>query len=213
VVLQIERLPHENSKSDEALYATFRPGVLDPCQSERQTAYMTDAQTLIPTWVDGALTPYDKLQAHLQGLRHKAVSVFVMQGDKTLIQQRALEKYHTPGLWANSCCTHPIWDESPQDCAVRRLEQELGIQGLHPEFRDQVEYRAPVGGEMIEHEVVDIFVAQAPFDLNVTPNPAEVMNYDWITLSDLARRIEAQPEAFTPWLKIYLSEHASRIFT
>jgi isopentenyl-diphosphate delta-isomerase len=174
---------------------------------------MTDTDTLIPTWVDGTLVPFDKLQAHLQGLRHQAVSVFVMQGDKTLIQRRALGKYHTPGLWANSCCTHPLWEEAALDCANRRLEQELGITGLAPVFRDQVEYRADVGGGMTEHEVVDIFVAEAPTPLVFTPNPDEVMDTVWVTLPELAKRIEAEPEGYTPWLKIYLADYAARIFT
>ncbi|MEC7259391.1 MAG: isopentenyl-diphosphate delta-isomerase, partial [Pseudomonadota bacterium] len=64
---------------------------------------------MIPAWVDGVLTPCDKLEVHHRGLRHPAVSVFVCHGDHLLIQQRALGKYHTPGVWANTCCTHPLW--------------------------------------------------------------------------------------------------------
>ena len=115
----------------------------------------------IPAWVDGALAPMDKLDVHLKGVRHKAVSVFVLDGPRVLIQRRALGKYHTPGLWANTCCTHPHWNEAPRDCALRRLSQELGIDGLDPQPVDRVEYRADVGGGMVEHEVVDIFIAQA----------------------------------------------------
>ena len=82
----------------------------------------------IPAWVDGVLTPVEKLEAHLKGLRHKAVSVFVIAGGEVLIQRRALGKYHTPGLWANTCCTHPEWGETAAACAVRRLREELGKQ-------------------------------------------------------------------------------------
>ncbi|MDG1801382.1 MAG: isopentenyl-diphosphate delta-isomerase, partial [Paracoccaceae bacterium] len=64
---------------------------------------------IIPAWVDGMLQPVEKLDAHLRGLRHKAVSIFVISGDYILIQQRAMCKYHTPGQWANTCCTHPDW--------------------------------------------------------------------------------------------------------
>jgi len=120
---------------------------------------------MIPAWVDGVLTPVEKLEVHQKGLKHKAVSVFVMNGSRVLIQQRALVKYHTPGLWANSCCTHPDWDEDPLACAVRRLREELGIEGLSPFHRDRVEYRAKVGGGLIEHEVVDIYLAEATADL------------------------------------------------
>ncbi len=167
---------------------------------------------LIPAWVDGALTPVDKLEVHRRGLRHKAVSVFVLSGGKVLIQQRAMDKYHTPGLWANTCCTHPLWDEDPADCAVRRLEEELGITGLFPAHRDQVEYRADVGGGLIEHEVVEIFVANAPADLKVEPNPDEVMAVRWVDFYDLAAAVQRRPERYTPWLQIYLRDHMDAIF-
>ena len=166
----------------------------------------------IPTWVDGALTPVEKLEAHRRGLKHKAISVFVMDGARTLLQQRAAGKYHTPGLWANSCCTHPAWDEAPLDCARRRLDEELGITGLRPEHRDRLEYRADVGGGLIEHEVVDVYLAHATANLRVTPNPAEVMATRWITLDALRAEIANTPEAFTPWLRIYMAEHSDAIF-
>lgn len=167
---------------------------------------------MIPAWVDGKLTPVEKLEVHQRGLRHKAVSVFVMSGDKVLIQRRALTKYHTPGLWANTCCTHPLWNETAADCAVRRLQEELGITGLYPSFRDQVEYRAAVGAGLTEHEVVDIFIADAPLSLKVVPNPEEVAEVRWIDLYDLAAEVQRWPERFTPWLRIYLDEHKDRIF-
>lgn len=170
---------------------------------------MTDT---IPAWRDGRLQPIDKLEVHLQGLRHKAVSVFVMRGDKVLVQRRALSKYHTPGLWANTCCTHPDWDEAPVDCAIRRLREELGITGLYPAHRDRIEYRAEVGGDMIEHEVVDLFLAEATADMPLRPNPDEVCETRWISLYDLSAEIMRRPERFTPWLRIYLDEHHDRIF-
>jgi isopentenyl-diphosphate Delta-isomerase len=170
---------------------------------------MTD---MIPAWVEGKLTPVEKLEVHRRGLRHKAVSVFVMARDRVLIQRRALTKYHTPGLWANTCCTHPLWDEGAADCAMRRLDEELGITGLYPSFRDQVEYRAAVGDGLVEHEVVDIFIADAPRALKVTPDPAEVAEVRWIDLYDLAAEVQRWPDRFTPWLRIYLDEHKDRIF-
>lgn len=171
-----------------------------------------DRRDMIPAWVDGKLVPVEKMQVHMDGLRHKAVSVFVMNRDKVLIQRRALSKYHTPGLWANTCCTHPLWNEVPEVCAIRRLEEELGIVGLYPSFRDQVEYRADVGGDMIEHEVVDIFLAEAPLDLKLDLNPDEVMDTRWISFYDLAAEVTRHPDRFTAWLKIYLNEHTDRIF-
>lgn len=168
-------------------------------------------ETRIPTWVDGQLKPVEKMQAHLQGLRHKAVSVFVMQGSKTLLQRRALKKYHTPGLWTNACCTHPNWNETGLNCAVRRLNEELGIVGHTPTYQATIEYSADVGNNMIEHEVVELFVLQSN-NVLVQPNPDEVMDLRWESLKDLYERINNEPEQFTPWLKIYLKKYATQIF-
>jgi isopentenyl-diphosphate delta-isomerase len=166
---------------------------------------------MIPAWVDGKLTPVEKLEAHLKGLRHKAVSVFVLRGDEVLLQQRAMGKYHTPGLWTNTCCTHPGWNEPVEECAQRRLGEELGIRGLDCEHRHHLEYRAEVGNGLVEHEVVDVFVAEAGPDLSIAPDPEEVMAVRWIGIEDLCAEIERNPERFTPWLRIYMREHAAKI--
>lgn len=167
---------------------------------------------MIPAWVDGTLKPVEKLEVHKRGLKHKAVSVFVMDGQNVLVQRRAMSKYHTPGLWANTCCTHPGWNESSSDCAVRRLREELGITGLYPALRDTVEYRADVGNGLIEHEVVDLFLAHATKQLPVKLNPDEVMQVEWVGLYDLAAEVARRPARFTPWLRIYMQEHQDRIF-
>jgi isopentenyl-diphosphate delta-isomerase len=161
---------------------------------------------MIPAWVNGTLTQVEKLEVHQRGLRHKAVSVFVMRGREVLLQRRALGKYHTPGLWANTCCTHPRWGESDLTCAARRLQEELGISGLALQRSGGIEYRADVGGGLIEHEVVEVFSAQAPAHLTPQPDPDEVMQTRWITLQALEAEVQATPEKFTPWLRIYLAE-------
>jgi isopentenyl-diphosphate delta-isomerase len=166
----------------------------------------------IPAWVDGRLTPVDKLEVHRRGLRHPALSVFVLDGARTLIQRRASGKYHTPELWANACCTHPRWGEEPAACALRRLHEELGLRGRDLRWRERVEYRAEVGGGMIEHEVVELFTARADAREPLAPDPAEVMEVRWIALAALRAEIAAAPEAFTPWLRIYLAEHGGRLF-
>ena len=161
---------------------------------------------MIPAWVNGTLTQVEKLEVHQRGLRHKAVSVFVVRGREVLLQRRALGKYHTPGLWANTCCTHPRWGESDLACAARRLHEELGISGLALQRSGGIEYRADVGGGLIEHEVVEVFSAQAPAHLVPQPDPDEVMQTRWITLETLEDEVQATPEKFTPWLRIYLAE-------
>ncbi len=168
---------------------------------------------MIPTWQNGRLVPVEKLEAHRKALRHMAVSVFLLDGDRLLIQRRALGKYHTPGLWANTCCTHPNWDEAADACARRRLMDELGVAGVALSWRGQVEYFADVGGGLTENEVVEIFVGFADAGtLGMSPDPDEVMVTRWVALPTLVAEVGATPERFTPWLRIYLERHADLIF-
>ncbi len=163
----------------------------------------------IPAWLDGALQPLGKLEVHQRGLRHLAISVFLMADDgsgRTLIQRRAAGKYHTPKLWANACCTHPHWGEDPMVAAMRRVGQELGLMSLPLIRVGGQEYRADVGNGLIEHEVVDIFVGQIPPDVKIPFHPDEVMAVEWVTLPELSARIAASPQEFTPWLRIYLEQ-------
>ena len=167
---------------------------------------------MIPAWVNGSLTAVEKLEVHQKGLRHKAVSIFLMHQGRVLIQQRAMAKYHTPGLWANTCCTHPLWDETDAVCAQRRLAEELGITGIPLRYCDTIEYRADVGNGLIEHEDAAIFVGHAPENLTFAHNPAEVMATRWIGLDGLTAEMARAPETYTPWLHIYLRDHSAMIF-
>lgn len=185
------------------------------CQSRRPSDGVGpggSGVTLIPAWVDGRLVPVDKIEVHRLGLRHKAVSVFAVDGSRVLIQRRAAGKYHTPGLWANTCCTHPHWGETSVDCAHRRLAEELGIREVSLQPRGTIEYRAPVGDGLVEHEVVDVFLAPVPMTLPLMPDPAEVMAVCWIDRFELTAELEESPQRFTPWLRIYLQQYPQLIF-
>ena len=105
-----------------------------------------------------------------------------------------------------------MWGEADEACARRRLDEELGLRGLVLEHRGTVEYRAQVGGGLIEHEVVEMFVAEADASTPLAPNPDEVMATRWVGLGELVEEIREEPERFTPWLGIYLDRHAERIF-
>ena len=166
----------------------------------------------IPAWQNGTLQPVEKLEVHKLGLRHKAVSVFVFYQGQLLIQQRAMSKYHSPGKWANTCCTHPEWDEDDLACAHRRLEDELGMRDLTLVSAGELEYRAHVGNDLIEHEVVQTFVAVCEHEPSITPNPDEVMAYNWVDPITLERLIATAPDQHTEWLKIYFHEHFDALF-
>ena len=154
----------------------------------------------------GVLRPYDKLKVHQDGLKHPAISVFIVTETEILIQRRALNKYHTPGLWANTVCTHPHWNKTMMNCAIRRLSEELNIIGVELLFQSTIEYRADVGNGLIEHEVVSIFVAKDPEHKKLTfhHNLEEVLETRWVSYDNLLNEMESQPKTFTPWFKIYM---------
>jgi isopentenyl-diphosphate delta-isomerase len=164
-----------------------------------------DGPIIIPAVAaDGSLFPIEKMDAHVRGQLHLAVSVFVFDGDLLLLQKRALGKYHCAGLWANSCCTHPHWHETVEACAARRLREELGI-SLSLHRHQTVDYAADVGEGLREHERVTLFSASADHTRLVpSPDPAEVAATRWISVADLRREVTSQPQRFTPWLRIYL---------
>ena len=169
---------------------------------------------MIPAWENGELKPVDKLEVHTRALRHKAVSVFIILGSQTLIQRRALSKYHTPGLWANACCTHPHWNEESKDCASRRIHEELGIKtNSDLAYRNQIEYQADVGNGLFEHELVDIFTWEitSKEKIKLVMNTEEVMATKWIEFEALKKGISSKPKHFTPWLKIYMEEYITQI--
>lgn len=174
---------------------------------------MNHHPTIIPAIAaDGSLYPVEKLKAHVDGLFHLAVSIFVFDGEHLLIQQRATDKYHCGGLWANTCCTHPYWDEPADRCADRRLTEEMGI-SLPLSRRQVVEYSADVGNGLHEHEKVTLYIGAANRDtLVIQPNPVEVAGWRWVTQADLHQEIAEHPERFTPWFRIYAERFPDLVF-
>lgn len=158
--------------------------------------------------------PIEKLDAHIHNVPHLAISIFIFDGDQMLLQQRALTKYHAGGLWANSVCSHPRWQETPEDCAQRRMREELGWNVPLKEF-GRIQYAAQVG-ELYENERVHCFIGkydkQINHDIDVNGfDRAEVSAIEWLSVSQIVRQIDQRPETFTPWFKIYMAEHFAMI--
>ncbi len=182
-------------------------------QASKTDSGQGDQAIMIPAVAeDGSLFPIEKLHAHEIAQLHLAISVFITDGDRLLIQQRAHDKYHCPGKWANTCCTHPHWGESVVDCAARRLREELGV-SIDLIERLTLDYKADVGGGLTEHERVTVFAAEADSaGLEVRLNPAEVAATRWISLNDLKAEMAAKPENFTPWFRIYMERFPGLAF-
>lgn len=144
----------------------------------------------------------EKLHAHHEGLCHRAFSVFVFK-DSTkqsiLLQKRAKEKYHSPGLWTNTCCSHPRPGEETILAAERRLKEELGIM-VKLQNIGQFHYIARFDNGLIENEFDHVLTGILD-DQPILPNPSEVEEYQWITLEQLQEKLAAYPDQFTPWLK------------
>jgi isopentenyl-diphosphate delta-isomerase len=153
---------------------------------------------------DQSLFPVEKMDAHRRGVLHQAISVFVFDGDRLLIQKRAAGKYHSGGLWANTCCSHPEYGETAEQCAGRRLNEELGFT-VPVTRRATVEYHADVGNGLWENERVAVFQGSADAgSLVVDPNPDEVSDTRWLTVPELRADILANGASYTPWLRIYV---------
>jgi isopentenyl-diphosphate delta-isomerase len=151
-----------------------------------------------------------KLAAHRQGLLHRAISVSLVdpQG-RLLLQRRAREKYHSGGLWTNACCTHPRPGETTDDAAERRLAEELGVVcPLHWVLRTH--YRARVGAELVENEVVHLY--HGLYVGEVRPDAQEVEGFIWTPRETLLSDIENRPENYTYWFKHYVRSFADRLF-
>lgn len=150
-----------------------------------------------------------KTDVHRRGLRHRAISVLIRNPrGELLIQRRSAAKYHSGGLWANACCSHPRPGESPLAAAHRRLPEEMGFDcPLTPLFRTH--YRAELDNGFIEDEVVHAF--GGTYDGPVKPDPAEVSDHRWISLDALTRDRRAHPDAYTVWFQHYLDAEAAAI--
>ena len=151
----------------------------------------------------------EKQEAHVAGLLHRAFSVFVFnEKNELLLQQRAEEKYHSPSLWTNACCSHPRENESYLEAAHRRLVEELGFDcELTEKF--YFVYKAQLGEQLFEHELDRVFVGN--YDGEIHFNSEEVQAVKWVEMNDLITDMKLNPENYTAWFKIIFDQYLERL--
>jgi isopentenyl-diphosphate delta-isomerase len=142
----------------------------------------------------------DKLEAHKKGLLHRAFSIFIFNGKgEMLLQQRALDKYHSGGLWTNACCSHPLPGEETFAAAQRRLREEMGFDTTLLKAFSFI-YKTGFDNGLTEHEVDHVFTGT--FDGVVNPDPSEVSNFSFQPIDTIRLSIQTEPQLYTYWFKI-----------
>jgi len=146
----------------------------------------------------------EKMAAHIVPRLHRAFSIFIFNSKgEMLLQQRALTKYHSPGLWTNTCCSHPRNGETLAQATARRLKEEMGLTcDMHEVFT--FIYKAPVGLGLIEHEFDHVWFGQC--DATPTIDTDEVASFKYMNLDDIATDMKDHPEQYTEWFKISFEE-------
>lgn len=151
----------------------------------------------------------EKQEAHVAGVLHRAFSVFIFNDKgELLIQQRAFEKYHTPGKWTNTCCSHPREGETYEEGASRRLQEEMGFT-CPIEYQFNFIYKADVGQGLTEHELDHVF--KGVYNEEPAINPEEAAAYKWIDFVELQEDVQNNPEEYTPWFRIILKEYLAHL--
>lgn len=149
---------------------------------------------------DRVLGVGEKLQVHREGALHRAFSIFIFNSEnQLLLQKRAQTKYHTAGLWSNTCCGHPRPGESILDAAHRRLKEEMNFDCTLQEIF-KFKYRAELENNLIEHEYDYVVVGK--FDTDPMPNPSEVEDWRWVNMNDLKKALSDNPSLYTYWLNV-----------
>ncbi|MCK3684139.1 isopentenyl-diphosphate Delta-isomerase [Maribellus sp. YY47] len=162
---------------------------------------MKQEQVILVDENDAVLGAMEKMEAHRNPVLHRAISVFIVnKKGEWLLQRRALGKYHSNGLWTNTCCSHPQPGESSLEAANRRLVEEMGMKAELDEKFHFI-YREPLDNELTEYELDHVFVGVSDQLPNI--NTSEVHSYKYIAYDDLKKDIETNPGNYTVWfLKI-----------
>ena len=153
---------------------------------------------------DNEVGVMDKWSAHTTGVLHRAFSLFVFNTKgELLLQQRADEKYHSAGLWSNTCCSHPLKGEAIETVIHRRLKEEMGMI-CDVVFKFSFIYKASFDNGLTEHELDHVYFGKT--NMEPVPVPAEVKDWKYISLKDLEEDIKKNPGSYCAWLKICLPD-------
>ena len=157
---------------------------------------------------DACVGTAPKLDAHRDGRLHRAVSVVLFDDDgRLLLQRRADSKYHSGGLWSNTCCGHPRPGESVNDAGLRRLSAELGIDDCELTAVGEFVYFALLDDGLVEHELDHVLIGR--WNGKTSPDPAEVAETRWMDRDALLTDMRAKPSEYTAWLR-WVVQHACR---
>jgi isopentenyl-diphosphate delta-isomerase len=152
---------------------------------------------------DNEIGVMEKMEAHRKGLLHRAFSILVFNSKgQILLQKRSLKKYHSGGLWTNTCCSHPQPNENMEAAMRRKLKQEMGIEAT-PRFSHKFIYKTGLENNLTEHEYDHVYVARYDGDPQI--NHDEVDEWRFEDLSALRRAIKKNPQEFTYWFKLILN--------
>ena len=150
--------------------------------------------------LDRVLGTEDKIKAHEKGLLHRAFSVFVINNeDELLLQKRASDKYHSPGLWTNTCCSHPAPGDDLQHSAEKRLSEEMGF-SCSLTWAFKLIYRVSFDNGLTEHELDHVFFGR--FNDNPMPNLHEVEDWRWENIDSLKHDLIKNPRQYTYWFRL-----------
>ena len=153
---------------------------------------------------DNEVGVMEKLQAHIEGKLHRAFSIFLFNDkDELLLQQRAISKYHSGGLWTNTCCSHPRPNETIIDAAHRRLFEEMGMT-CDMVIKTNFIYQSPFDNGLIEHELDYVLIGKTT--QQPTINKEEVESYQWQSVADIKTDIALNPNSYTTWFKIAIEK-------
>lgn len=158
------------------------------------------SQVILVNQQDIALGNMDKMQAHEKGLLHRAFSIFIFNGKgEMLLQQRAQVKYHSAGLWTNTCCSHPEPGETTAAAAHRRLKEEMGFNTNLTEAFSFV-YKTAFENGLTEYEFDHVFIGR--YDGQAVPDKKEVKDYSYTSMNNIRSGLQTNPHKYTSWFKI-----------